>query len=295
MTVLISFPGNEYLGEALASRYDFEIGKLNFRRFPDQESYIRYDGIVKNKEFAIVCTLDRPDQKFLPLIFLASLLKDLGAKRVGIIAPYLAYMRQDTAFQAGEAITSRYFARYISQHFDWIVSVDPHLHRYKTLNAIYTIPSSTVSASKALGQWIKQSVENPLIVGPDGESEQWVKGVAEIVEAPSVVFNKLRSGDYSVQISVPDLSQWKGRRPVIVDDVISSGQTILECNKKLQEQNFAPSVVAVVHPLFSNESYVKLKESVFQIGSSNTIEHPSNQIDLSNLIIEECIQSGFLR
>src|SRR6185503_12811188 len=121
----------------------------------------------------ILCTLADPDAKFLPLIFAAATARELGAARVGLVAPYLAYMRQDRRFNPGEAVTSRYVAKLISGAFDWLVTVDPHLHRYGALGEIYTIPTRAIHAAPLMSDWIRRNVPDPLIVGPDSESEQW--------------------------------------------------------------------------------------------------------------------------
>ena len=116
-------------------------------------------------------------------LMLARILKDEGARRVGLVAPYLPYMRQDHIFHPGEGLTSLYFADLISRHFDWLVTVDPHLHRYPDLSAVYSIPSVHVRASTTFAGWIRDSVVSPAIVGPDSESAQWVEEIATLAGA----------------------------------------------------------------------------------------------------------------
>jgi hypothetical protein len=85
--------------------------------------------VVKDRDIVLVCTLNDPDSKTLALLFAARNAKELGARSVGLVAPYLGYMRQDRRFREGEAITSAHFAALVSSSFDWLVTVDPHLHR----------------------------------------------------------------------------------------------------------------------------------------------------------------------
>ena len=139
--LLFALPGNERLASILAPAIGAEIGKAEIRHFPDGETYWRYDTPVAGREVALLCTLDRPDDKALPLLFAAAAARDLRAKRVGLIAPYLAYMRQDHRFQPGEAITSGTFAGIVSGEIDWLVTVDPHLHRRSSLDEIYSVPA----------------------------------------------------------------------------------------------------------------------------------------------------------
>lgn len=128
------------MAKGLAEHSPGEVVNLQCRSFPDGETYLRFESPVEGRRVAIVCTLDRPDGKFLPLAYAARTATELGAESVGLVAPYLAYMRQDRRFQAGEALTSDIFASLISREFDWLVTVEPHLHRRKSLSEIYGIP-----------------------------------------------------------------------------------------------------------------------------------------------------------
>jgi len=182
--LLLTCPGNEALGQSLASALRAEPLAFTTRRFPDGETYLRIDGDVRGRAVAVLCSLHDPDARLLPLVFVSDTLRDLGAQQVGLVAPYLGYMRQDRRFQAGEAVTSASFARLLSAQFDWLVTVDPHLHRRRSLAEIYSIPAEVVHAAPLLTDWIRANVAAPLVVGPDSESEQWVRAVAEAVPCP---------------------------------------------------------------------------------------------------------------
>ena len=93
----------------------------------------------------IVCSLQHADETILPLVFAAGTMRELGATRVGLVAPYLAYMRQDRRFHEGEAVSAVHFATLVSRSVDWMVTVEPHLHRVATLGEIYSIPTDAVS------------------------------------------------------------------------------------------------------------------------------------------------------
>ena len=178
-------------------------------------------------------TLDHPNDKLLSLLFAAATARDLKASKVGLVSPYLAYMRQDRRFKPGEAVTSREFARLLSNAFDWLVTVDPHLHRYGSLGEVYSIPTRVIHAAPLISEWIRTNVAEPLIIGPDSESEQWVAAVAKDADAPYSVLEKTRLGDRNVVIKLRELDQWKGCTPVLVDDIISSGRTMIEAMRML--------------------------------------------------------------
>lgn len=284
--LLVALPGNEEMARRLAGLVEADICEIETRQFPDGETYLRFPRSPEGRSVALVCTLDRPDPKFLPLVFAASAAKQLGARRVGLIAPYLCYLRQDKSFHPGEAITSATFARALAAEIDWLVTVDPHLHRYNSLDAIYTIPSRVAPAASAIAQWIAVNVAQPLIVGPDSESEQWVATVARLCGAPYRVLAKKRLGDRSVRITVPDLSGFADRTPVLVDDIASSAQTMIEAARQLGLSGVARPVCIAVHALFTSDSFARLRAKAAVVVTCNAVAHESNAIDVAPALAE---------
>ena len=286
-TLIFALPGNEKRAEGLAKTLKAEVGKVILRRFPDGESYVCVESNVKEKTVIIVATLHEPDDKFLQIVFLAAALKDLGAKRIMLVAPYLAYMRQDRRFKAGEAITSVCFAKLISEWFDALITIDPHLHRYSSLNEIYTIPNIALQAAPLISDWIRENISNPLLVGPDSESEQWVKSVAMRANAPHIVLEKIRRGDRNVEISIPDIEKWREKTPVLVDDIISTARTMIETVNHLKKGGLTAPVCLGVHAVFAGNAYTDLLASgVAGVDTCDTIEHTSNAISVLPLLTE---------
>lgn len=288
-TLLISMPGNERLTAGLAELLGCETGELNTRQFPDGETYLRFATDLHKRSVAIVCTLAQPNEKILPLIFAAATARELGAARVGLVAPYLAYMRQDRRFNPGEAVTSRQMAHLVSGAFDWMVTVDPHLHRYSDLSEIYSIPTRVVHAAPLISRWIKANIEKPLIIGPDSESEQWVAAVASDADAPYCVLEKVRHGDRDVQITLRNLDVWQGRAAVLVDDIISSGRTMIEAVRLLASQGWSPPVCIAVHGLFADHSDSLLVGAGARVVTTNSVGSGRSGIDIG-LLLARAIQ-----
>jgi ribose-phosphate pyrophosphokinase len=284
--LVFALPGNESMAELIRCALDGARGELETRNFPDGETYLRFVTDPKDRDVVLVCTLDRPDGKSLRLLFAADAARDLGASSVGIVAPYLAYMRQDRRFRPGEAITSRTFARMVSSHIDWLVTVDPHLHRYTSLDEVYPIPTRAVRSAPLLSEWIRAHVNRPFLLGPDVESEQWVSQVAGAIGAPYQVLRKTRYGDRNVAVAMPDLGMFAGHTPVLVDDIVSSGRTMSVTADRLREQGLERPVLVAVHALYSEETYRQLKKRAAAVVSANSVVHPSNAIDLSAMLAD---------
>lgn len=275
MAVLIAVPGYEDHARRLGARLDLEVAVPEFRTFPDGELYVRIDTPLGD-DVAIVGNAS--SDSFLGVAFLAGTARDLGARRVGLIAPYLAYMRQDSQFRPGEGVTARYFARLVSSTVDWLVTVDPHLHRFHSLANVYTIPTTIARAAPAIAQWVATEVDRPVLIGPDAESEQWVSAVAERCGAPFFILEKTRRGDRDVSISAPR-GAWNGHTPVVIDDIVSTGRTMIEATRQLRAVGSAPPMCVAIHAVFADA----LNDALIDAGARgivtcNTILHATNRI-----------------
>jgi ribose-phosphate pyrophosphokinase len=283
MTPLVyAWPGYERLAAALADTMPAEAGRLSVRRFPDGETYVRLLSSPANRRVVLACGLEHPDEKCTGLYFAASTARELGARSVGLVAPYLAYMRQDARFNEGEAIASRVFAGWLSGAVDWLVTLDPHLHRHATLSEIYAIPTAVASSTAAISRWIGANVRAPLVIGPDAESVQWVSAVAAGAACPYMVLQKTRHGDRDVEIALPAIAQaWRERTPVLVDDIVSTARTMATAVAHLRAENMPAPVCIGVHALFCGDALQALHAAgAGQVVTCNSIAHATNAIDV---------------
>jgi ribose-phosphate pyrophosphokinase len=284
--MIFAFPGYENLAKSLAQKTGSDLGKLVIRNFPDGESYVKLDSDVKNKKIILVCGLEKPDEKIMALMFFAQTVKEFGALELGLVTPYLGYMRMDKRFLDGEAITSNIFAKFLSSQIDWLITIDPHLHRHKALEEIYSIPCQTLHATSAIAKWIAKNVANPILIGPDSESEQWVSEIAKECRAPFVVLEKIRRGDYDVEISIPEIEQFAKNTPVLIDDIISTARTMIGAVNHLKTITKEMPICIGVHAIFSGSAFEELKKSGAKIITCNTINHHSNTIAVDDLLAE---------
>ena len=284
---VLARPGAEGCADRIARKLGASRCSLESRRFPDGETYLRVADDVAGRDVLVVAQLRDPDPQLPGLLFTADALRELGAASIGLVAPYLPYMRQGMRFRPGEAITSRSFARLISAAFTWLVTVDPHLHRHASLDSIYRIPSAVVPSAPAIAAWVQTQVANPCIVGPDEESLQWVAAVAGLAGCPHVVFKKRRHGDRDVELVLPDLHALQGRTPVLVDDIIASAHTLATASQRLLGLGFAAPVCVVVHAVFADNAASVLRAAgAARVVSCNTLPHASNAIDVMGALAE---------
>jgi len=285
--LLCLLPGAGHLTHGLASHLGAPLAEVEVRHFPDGETYLRLIADPAGQDIILVDCLDRPDPKLIPLIFAAMTARDLGAKSVGLIAPYMPYFRQDIEFRHGESVSARHIGALLSSDFDWVVTLEPHLHRLSAMSDVFTIPGEAARATGPIADWIAANVEAPMLFGPDAESEQWVSAIAAACNAPYAVFPKTRLGDRSVTIDVPPGLDLKGRTPVVVDDILSSGTTVATLVKALVAAGGAAPVCIAVHGLFASGAEDLLKAAgAAQIVTTNAVAHRTNGIDISAPLAE---------
>jgi ribose-phosphate pyrophosphokinase len=288
VTVVLAIPGNEDHATKLAARLGTATIMPEVRWFPDGEIYIRIDDSLAGHDAVIVSSLyPAPAEKFLMTSFLAATARDLGARKVGLVAPYLAFMRQDVQFKPGEGVTSAYFGRLVSGAVDWMVTVDPHLHRRTSLDEVYSIPTRIARAAPEISRWVKAEIDRPILVGPDAESVQWVSAVADGCGAPFVILEKTRRGDRDVSISAPTAEKIAGRTPVLVDDIVSTGKTLIEATRQLVRAGSAPPMCVAIHAVFADDVHDELIQAgAAGIVTCNTISHASNRICVAEPIAD---------
>jgi ribose-phosphate pyrophosphokinase len=288
VTVVLAIPGNEDHATKLGARLGTAVITPEVRWFPDGEIYIRIDENLGGHDAVIVGSLyPAPAEKFLMTSFLAATARDLGAGKVGLVAPYLAFMRQDVQFKPGEGVTSAYFGRLVSGAVDWMVTVDPHLHRRASLDEVYSIPTRIARAAPEIAKWVAAEVERPILVGPDAESVQWVAAVADACGAPYVILEKTRRGDRDVSITAPQAEKIAGRTPVLIDDIVSTGKTMIEATRQLVRAGSAAPMCVAIHAVFADDMLGELTAAgAAGIVTCNTIAHASNKICVADPIAD---------
>ncbi len=253
-----------------------ELGVVERHRFPDGELKLRLPAPLHDR-VVVFRGLHQPNEKLVELLLVARTARQLGAHHLSLVAPYLAYMRQDIAFRPGEAVSQRVVGGVLADLFDAVVTVDPHLHRVATLQEAVPVPQAVVvSGAAVLADWVAQRRPGALLMGPDEEAAQWVAQAAARHGNPSAVCRKVRHGDKSVEIALPPV-QWSGQQVVILDDVASTGHTVAQATRLLLAAGVASVDVAVTHALFAGDAIEVMRQAgVGEVWSTDCIPHSSN-------------------
>jgi ribose-phosphate pyrophosphokinase len=284
--------------EAPAGRLARELGvpyrDVAVRQFPDGESLV---GVPKPPETAILYrSLDHPNGKIVELLLAASALRDNGVRTIVLAVPYLAYMRQDAAFHAGEAVSQRVVGKLLAQCCDALLTVDAHLHRIRDLAAIMPgIEAVNVSAAPALSAAL-DTRDNPLLVGPDGESRQWVEALARPHGLEFLLGRKQRLGDREVSLAVDGIERVAGRSVVLVDDLVSSGETLKATARLMHEAGAARVEALVTHCLADARDLVDMdRAGISSLRATDTVCGPTGSIHVAALLAQQIVQRGWLK
>jgi ribose-phosphate pyrophosphokinase len=283
-----SLPSSSRDASRLAARLGVPFHEIAIHTFPDGEMRVTVGATTSTT--IIYASLDHPNDKLIALAFAAEALRRGGASRLVLVAPYLCYMRQDTAFREGEAISQKVIGPLLARYVDRVITVDAHLHRTPDIGAVFPgIESENLSAMPAISDVLRRTGVHPetIVAGPDAESLPWVSQLAGRLGLSFTVAQKARRGDRSVIIAFQDPAGIAGRPALIVDDIVSSGGTMIACARALAAAGATTIDAVVTHALFPEHLCREMTSSgIRSIRSTYSVPHSTNAIALDDLFVD---------
>jgi ribose-phosphate pyrophosphokinase len=283
---VLGFADYEAQARRLARILGFPYANIELHRFPDGESLVTLPEELSER--IIICrSLNEPNSKLIELLLVAGAARAQGVSEITLVAPYLCYMRQDQAFHPGEAVSQQHIGRLLSSLFDRVITVDAHLHRISRLDqALPGIKAINTSAGAVMSEFLGRLAARPLLIGPDSESAQWVESIARQAGCEFAVAEKVRYGDRQVEIRLPPRS-YQGQQVILIDDIISTGRTLMRIARMLFEAGASSIDALVTHALFSDEIEAELRAvGIGHIWSTDSVSHPSNRLQLDQLLAQ---------
>ncbi len=284
MSLLLAFDDEWPLAQALAAALGWPLAPIERHRFPDGETRLRLPSQLPQR-MVVLRGLHQPNDKLTELMLAAAGARELGARHLTLVSPYLAYMRQDMAFTPGEVVSQRHLGRALAAWFEAVVTVDPHLHRVPTMDAV--VPGRrgvALTAAPLLGGFVAQQVPGALLLGPDEEAAQWVSVAARAHGLDHAVCHKQRHGDHDVDVALPG-ADVAGRDVVLFDDVASTGRTLAAAARGVLARGAARVDAVVTHALFVGDALAQVQAAgVRRIWSTDTVPHASNAVSVVPLL-----------
>jgi len=285
--VIIALSHGTHIAKKLANKLKQPYSQLEVTHFPDSEIKLKFNTNIKNKDVILVQSFyNNINDCVIETLFAAETAADLGAKKIILVAPYFPYLRQDKRFNPGECISLRTIAKNIDEDFNKVIIIDPHLHREKTLKHIFKISSKKLTANPLIEQYIKKNIKKPIIIGPDWESYKWAQKIAEKIGCDFAIMEKERFSATKVKVKLNKKISLKNKNLIFIDDMISTGNTLLEAIKAMKKLGAKKVTCFAVHGILVNNALNKLKKAGATVITTNTIPNKANKIDVTDLIAD---------
>ncbi len=275
------------IAKRVARRLNAEYSSLDVKKFPDNEIYVKFNTNLRGKDVVLVQSFfPEVNELLMEAIFAAYTARDLGARRVRLVATYFPYFRQDKRFNKGECISIEVIGKMLDKCLDEFIVINPHMHRKKSLSEIFRIKTRLLTTMDLIDAYLENKIDNSYVfIGPDKESRQWIERLAKRFHARSIILNKKRFNATKVRVDASRMRGLNGKNAVILDDMVSTGHTLLETARNLKRQGVNKIMFITTHGLFLNDSLEKLR-NYGKVIATNTIDNKAARIDVSRLIAE---------
>jgi ribose-phosphate pyrophosphokinase len=277
--------------QKLAAKVAWDLGEnlcpIETRRFPDGERYIRVKGEIPREVVVIQSTGYPQDENLIELFLLLKNLKSMGVERTRVVIPYFGYGRQERRFKSGEAVSAVIIAELLeAAGASEIYSVNLH---EKNIKDFFNIPVHEISAMPMIASYIKETMDDPMIIGPDKGALGFAEEVSGILKCECDHLEKTRISPEKVETKLKSLDVAE-RDVVIIDDIISTGGTIVNASKILRDLGASKVVVGCVHPVLVEDALLK----IFAAGVDDVFATDTLGSDVSTISVAPLI-AGYLK
>jgi ribose-phosphate pyrophosphokinase len=283
---MIVFGGSSSVGLAwdVSKEIGAQLGKSEVKKFPDGELYIKINSPVRNQECAVIQTV-RSSDNLIELMLLLDALNDQGAKEVVAVMPYMAYSRQDKVFTQGEALSAKTVLKLVSEMSSKVVTINTHFMRGYGQGVFHQLHFTNLDAIPNLVNYFKVRMKTPMVIAPDAGSLGMAKEAADILDCDFDHMKKKRISGEEVIIEVKSLDV-KNKDVLILDDIISTGDTIIKVADFVREWKPRSINVGCIHPLFT-KGIEMFTGKVERLVASNTIESAVSKVNVGPIIARE--------
>jgi len=290
------------LGEKIAIELGIKFENVTSRIFPDGESYVKINTDVNDRDAIIVQTMfPNQNNSLIEFLLIADLAKDLGARTITGVVPYLAYSRQDRRFQSSEALSTKTVATLMkSVGVEKLITIDTHYqHRGPGQFDLFGVKVVNVSAGRLILDHVREKIDADLMtIGPDlGSSEMIKYATGEEMfltkEKRCPICGKLaqececkiKKKKYEIT-DMESKYNFSGRNVVVLDDIIASGSTMIKAVKKIKSEGARKVIAAATHGLFMKDSLIQLKDLTDYLVVTDSIVTPVSNVSVAPLIVD---------
>lgn len=282
--MIIGGSASQKLAAKIAKELECPLVPTETRRFPDGERYIRIKGKLEDEVIVVQSTGYPQDENLMELFLILKNLKSMGVKKINVIIPYFGYGRQERRFKSGEAVSAVIVANLLeAAGADEIFCINLH---EESITEFFQIPVHNLSAMKPIADHIKNNFNDPVIVAPDKGALGFAKEIAEILGCEYDYLEKVRLSPEIVETKPKNLDV-KGKETVIIDDIISTGGTIVNAARILKEHGATKVVVSCVHPVLVGDALLKIfAADVDDVIATDTLRSDVSLISVAQIVAD---------
>ncbi len=257
-----------------------EIGGIEIRKFPDGEKYVRVLGSAE--EVTVVSSTFFPqDEHIVELLLIGDALRERGVENLRVVIPYFGYSRQDRVIREGEPISVRAVMRALGLYYDELYVFD--LHNPETLR-FFPGKAVNLSPAGAIADYFAERLGEGVVLAPDKGAFGRARAVAEKLGLEYSHFEKKRISPTEVEMRPADVDI-EGRNVLIVDDIISTGGTMIKAANLLRGMGAEKVFVAATHGVFAEGAVERVSQAVDELAVTNTIPTPVSRISIAPKIV----------
>jgi ribose-phosphate pyrophosphokinase len=288
--MIIGGSSSQKLAANIAHEMDDVLCPLESRKFPDGERYIRIKGDVEEGVIVVQSTGYPQDENLMELFLILKTIRSMGITNIRTVIPYFGYGRQEKRFNPGEAVSADVVCDLI-QYAGASEVYSINLHE-NSICDLFNIPTYNLSAMPTIAQYVEDNVDDPVIVAPDKGALGFAQEISNLLNCESDYLEKIRISPEKVETKPKNLDV-DGRDVVIIDDIISTGGTIVNACGILKEPGARRIVGSCGHPVLVEDALLK----IFAAGAHDVVGTDTLKSEVSNVsvasLVADALKKGF--
>lgn len=254
---LFAGTSNPTLAANISQQLGVEPGKIKISRFQSGEVYVHFEESIRNCDVFLLQSFSHPiNEMFVELLVMIDAAKRASARTINIIVPYYGYARQERKSAPREPISAKMVADVLTTAgANRVITIDLHA---PAIQGFFNIPVDHLTALDLITEYLKsKNIENPVIVSPDAGRAKTAEKLSSRLGSPFAMMVKQRPAHNEAVIThvIGDVA---GRTPIIIEDLIDTGTTIVQVVESLKDRGANDAIVCATHGLFSGEALDRL-------------------------------------
>ncbi len=254
---IFSGSSNPHLAANIAEHLGLPLGKIKLSRFKSGEVYVHYEETIRNCDVFIVQSLSHPiNDYFVELLVMIDAAKRASARTINVVLPYYGYARQERKAAPREPISAKMVADVLTTvGANRIVTIDLHA---PAIQGFFNIPVDHLTALDLISDYLKsKNIRNPVVVSPDAGRASTAEKLANQLDCSFAIMIKKRPA-HNESVITHVIGDVEGCTPIIIEDMIDTGTTIVNVVEGLKERGAEDGFVCATHPLFSGPALERL-------------------------------------